>query len=54
MAIMQMKKINAAELDAKFSEGKENLPKITTGAPDFPKYDEYERVVGKGVKKKGE
>lgn len=45
-----MKKINAAELDAKFSAGKpeEPAPQITTGLPDFPTYKEYERVVGKG------
>lgn len=51
---MQMKKINAAELDAKYGDGKEVDPalKITTGLGDFPKYDEYEVVVGKGPAKK--
>lgn len=52
LAIMQMKKINAAELDAKFSDGQEKPPQITTGLSDFPKYDEYETVVGKGPSKK--
>lgn len=52
LAIMKMKKINAAELDAKYSDGKEKPTSITTGASNFPKYDEYETVVGKGVKKK--
>lgn len=49
---MQMKKVNAAELDAKYSDGKEKPPQITTGMTDFPTYDEYETVVGKGVPKK--
>lgn len=49
LAIMHMKKVNAAEIDSKFSKGKEEEPiQITTGMPDFPKYDEYERVVGSG------
>lgn len=51
---MQMKKINAAELEAKYSDGKEKPIQLTTGSSDFPKYDEYETVVGKGVKKKGD
>lgn len=49
---MQMKKINAAELDAKFSDGQEKPAQITTGLSDFPKYDEYETVVGKSPSKK--
>lgn len=52
LAIMQTKKINAAELDAKYSEGKEKPPQIISGMSDFPKYDEYEVVVGKGLPKK--
>lgn len=48
---MQMKKVNAAKLDEKYSDGTEKPAQITTGLSDFPKYDEYERVVGKGVKK---
>lgn len=54
LAIMEMKKINAAELDAKYSDGKEPADpalKVTTGLGDFPKYDEYEVVVGKGPRK---
>lgn len=49
LAIMQMKKKNAAELDAKYADGKQPDPAlaITTGLSDFPKYDEYETVVGK-------
>lgn len=47
-----MKKINAAELDNKYSGGKESQLQITTGLSDFPKYDEYEVVVGKGKVKK--
>lgn len=51
---MQMKKMNAAELDAKYSDGKEPDPalEIKTGSSDFPTYDEYEVVAGKGPKKK--
>lgn len=51
---MEMKKTNAAELDAKYSDGKEVDPalKITTGSSNFPRYDEYETVVGKGPRKK--
>lgn len=52
LAIMQMKKINAAELDAKFSDGQEKPAQITTGLGDFPTYDEYETVAGKGPSKK--
>lgn len=52
LAIMQMKKVNAAELDVKYSDGKEPELKITTGATDFPRYDEYEVVVGKRPEKK--
>lgn len=54
LAIMEMKKNNAAELDAKYSTGKEPDPalQVTTGLGDFPKYEEYEVVVGKGPKKK--
>lgn len=54
LAVMQMKKINAAELDAKYSEGKEPDPSlnVTTGLSDFPTYDEYETVVGKRPTKK--
>lgn len=47
-----MKKINAADLDEKYSGGKVKQEQITTGMTDFPKYDEYETVVGKGVPKK--
>lgn len=49
-----MKKMNAAELDEKYTAGKEpdKQLQITTGLSDFPTYDEYERVVGKGPKKK--
>lgn len=45
--------MNAAELDAKYSpESKEKPPEIITGGTGFPKYDEYETVVGKGAPKK--
>lgn len=46
---MQMKKLNAAELDEKYSEGKESDPSlgVITGLKNFPTYDEYETVVGK-------
>lgn len=48
LAIMQMKKTNAAELDMKYSEGKETLPQQqVTGGGDFPQYDFYEKVPGK-------
>lgn len=48
-----MKKINAAELDIKFSGDKDDKQlQITTGATDFPKYDEYEVVAGKKNTKK--
>lgn len=53
LAIMQMKKTNAAEIDEKFSDGIEKPLQLTTGASDFPKYDEYEVVVGKRPKKRG-
>ncbi|XP_031640958.1 NADH dehydrogenase [ubiquinone] 1 alpha subcomplex assembly factor 2 [Contarinia nasturtii] len=52
LAIMQMKKINAAELDNKYLGGEEKPPQITTGLSDFPRYDEYETVVGKKPPKK--
>lgn len=54
LAIMEMKKLNAAELDAKYSDGKEKDKhlEITTGLSDFPKYKEYETVVGKRPEKK--
>lgn len=43
-----MKKINAAEIDEKFAKDKGDKPlQIITGATDFPKYEEYESVVGK-------
>lgn len=43
-----MKKVNAAEIDEKFSKGKEDkVPQIVSGGTDFPKYEEYEVVVGK-------
>lgn len=51
---MEMKKLNASELDAKYSDGKEKDKEleITTGLSDFPKYTEYETVVGKRPEKK--
>lgn len=50
LAIMQMKKVNAAKLDAKYSGGKEKEPQLATGSGSFPRYDEYETVAGKGPK----
>lgn len=46
-----MKKINADELDMKYSGGKEKPLQVTTGLGDFPTYDEYETVVGRGPNK---
>lgn len=44
-----MKKLNAAKLDDKYADGKskDETLEIITGLPNFPKYDEYETVVGK-------
>lgn len=47
LAIMNLKKINAAKLDEKYSTGKEKEPLKVTGSGTFPTYDEYETVVGK-------
>lgn len=46
---MEMKKDNAAKLDEKYNDGVKT-PKVTTGALNFPRYDDYERVVGKRSK----
>lgn len=46
LAIMEMKKVNADKLGEKFDDGVDTT-QVTTGAPNFPRYDDYERVVGK-------
>lgn len=48
LAIMDMKKDNAAKIDKKFAKAitKENPEKIVTGM-SFPSYKDYERVPGK-------
>lgn len=43
-----MKKLNALKLDEKFEIAKTELQ--TTGASNFPRLNEYERVVGKPPK----
>ncbi|XP_067625136.1 NADH dehydrogenase [ubiquinone] 1 alpha subcomplex assembly factor 2 [Eurosta solidaginis] len=55
LSIMEMKRHNAAEIDATFAEkdneGKQ-LPKQKETIGTFPKYDEYEIVAGKDPEKK--
>lgn len=52
LAIMDMKKTNAAKIDAKFStKSKKDTEQIVTGM-NFPSYNDYERVPGKGVDEK--
>lgn len=48
LAIMNMKKFNASKLDEKFQTTK--LEQQITGASNFPRYDEFERIVGKPSK----
>lgn len=47
LAIMEMKKINAAKLDEHYSGDKIKKPQQITGAGNFPKYDEYEKAAGR-------
>lgn len=49
LAIMQMKKINAAKLDEQYGKPE---PQKVTGSSSFPVYKEYETVAGN--KKKGD
>lgn len=51
---MQMKKINAAKLEAHYSGGKVKEPQKVTGGGTFPTHDGYEMVAGAGPKKKTE
>lgn len=53
LAIMQLKKKNAAELEAKYSKGADNqlLPKDVKGPQSFPQYEDYEIMPGKPRKK---
>lgn len=46
LAIMQMKKVNAAKLDEHYSDGKVKEAQKVTGGGTFPTYDEYESTVG--------
>jgi NADH dehydrogenase [ubiquinone] 1 alpha subcomplex assembly factor 2 len=51
LAIMQMKKDNAAKLDQKFGkQGQIEQPQRVTGLRDFPQYEDYESMPGKGGK----
>lgn len=43
---MEAKRHNAEKLDEHFSDGA-TKPQLPTGSSNFPRYDEYERVVGK-------
>lgn len=47
LAIMQMKKINAAKLDEHYAGGKTKAPQEITGGRNYPEYNEYELSAGK-------
>lgn len=51
LAIMEAKKINAAKLEQHFNDGTEKA-QLPTGSSNFPRYDEYERIVGKPTEEK--
>lgn len=51
LAIMEMKKINAAKLDEHFSNGKLKETQNISGIKSFPTHDGYETSPGKDKEK---